>query len=144
MSRADFLRDKQKSFRTRPEQGMGSFRWYAAPQSIIAPRELPANWGLVEVDAKCMRCIVEPGRIEARNVNGETRTLVSALRRATEGWGRNVFGSISPMAGKIDPHPSVAAAMKDLVRAERSEREKRINRDVWIASLEAEIARLTR
>lgn len=141
VSRADFLRDRKKTFRMRAEAGMGNLRWYAAPPGLIELHELPSRWGLVEVDAKCMRRIVDPAHIETRNVRGETRTLVSALRRATEGWGRNVFGDISPMAGQIDPHPSVNATLKELMRSERAEREKRQRRDERIAVLEAENAK---
>lgn len=52
VSRADFLNDKNKSFRKTPAQGMGSERYYCCPTGLIKPEELPTGWGLVYVDIK--------------------------------------------------------------------------------------------
>jgi len=49
ISRADFLADKNKPFRIVPETGVGSQRWYMAPQGLIKENEIPPKWGLLEV-----------------------------------------------------------------------------------------------
>lgn len=51
-SRADFLADKNKSFRVNPETGMGKYRYYICPKGLINPDEVPENWGLLYVSPK--------------------------------------------------------------------------------------------
>ena len=141
VTRTDFLRDIKKPFRMRG--GMGSMRWYATSPNLVKLSELPMSWGLIEVGLKLVRVVREPVPQNVdRNMRGETNCLISAVQRATDGWGRKVFGEISPVHGTIDPHPSIGATLKMLREAERSERTKRIRRDERIAQLEAEIARL--
>jgi hypothetical protein len=48
-SRADFLADKNKSFRINPEEGMGDWRFYMCPEGLIQPEDLPDGWGLIWV-----------------------------------------------------------------------------------------------
>lgn len=50
VSRADFLIDKSKPHRQ--VGGVGNWRYYMAPEGIINAEELPAKWGLVEVNAR--------------------------------------------------------------------------------------------
>lgn len=101
VSRADFLRDRGKPMRAHPELGMGMFRWFATPPGLIRVEELPPNWGLIEVLAKVVK-VVHKGRefelspaVHCR----EKRLLMSALNRATEGWGLQVFGVLSAGTG---------------------------------------------
>jgi hypothetical protein len=47
VSRADFLRDKNKMFRKYPNKGMGNYRYYCCPEGLIAVADLPAGWGLL-------------------------------------------------------------------------------------------------
>lgn len=49
-TRADFKSDSKKYFRKNAGQGMGYKRYYMAPKGLIAVSELPAGWGLVEVE----------------------------------------------------------------------------------------------
>lgn len=49
VSRGDFLRDKKKSFRINPDQGMGDYRYYCCPKGMISPDELPNGWGLLYI-----------------------------------------------------------------------------------------------
>ncbi len=83
ISRADFLADHDKSFRQRPETGVGCERYYLAPQALITVDELPAGWGLLEV---CGRDI-ERVKISARNLRSEVgfqhemNLLLASLRR---------------------------------------------------------------
>lgn len=47
VSRSDFLGDAKKSFRRRPEKGMGDRRYYVVPKGMVSPDELPSGWGLL-------------------------------------------------------------------------------------------------
>lgn len=80
VSRADFLSDREKSFRAYAERGMGDLRYFAAPRGIIKPEDLPANWGLLEVSDRQVREIVE-ATDQPANKKAEVLFLVSAIRR---------------------------------------------------------------
>ncbi|MGI4991081.1 hypothetical protein ACRXCV_00495 (plasmid) [Halobacteriovorax sp. GFR7] len=47
VDRTDFLRDKKKDFRKYPKKGMGRYRYYACPEHLIKPEDLPDGWGLI-------------------------------------------------------------------------------------------------
>lgn len=49
-SRADFLADKNKPHRK--TVGVGNWRYFLAPEGIIAIDELPPKWGLIEVNSR--------------------------------------------------------------------------------------------
>lgn len=51
-SLSDFLADAKKPHRIDPSSGMGVYRYYFAPAGVIPLESLPANWGLVEVNAR--------------------------------------------------------------------------------------------
>lgn len=51
-TRSDFLVDAKKPHRLNPEQGMGKFRYYMAPEGLLKIDELPEKWGLLEVNSK--------------------------------------------------------------------------------------------
>jgi hypothetical protein len=48
VTRADFLADRAKPFRQKPERGVGSERFYLTPPALLKTEELPAGWGLLE------------------------------------------------------------------------------------------------
>jgi len=48
ITRADFLADREKPFRKKPEKGVGSERLYLTLPGVIKLQELPAGWGLLE------------------------------------------------------------------------------------------------
>lgn len=53
-SLSDFLKDKKKPHRKTPEEDLGMYRYYVAPQGVIKPNHNdlinnPARWGLIEV-----------------------------------------------------------------------------------------------
>lgn len=79
-SRADFLADGQKWFRRRAEEGMGDFRYVAAPRGLLREAEMPEGWGLLEVWDRCVRETKAPERMPAHK-NRECVMLMSALRR---------------------------------------------------------------
>jgi hypothetical protein len=83
VSRADFLADRDKPFRQKPEIGVGCERYYLAPQGLIRTEELSAGWGLLEV---CGREIerVKTSAKNLRSVTGfqsEMNLLLASLRR---------------------------------------------------------------
>lgn len=126
VSRSDFLRDHKKWFRRNPEQGMGHERWLAAPTGLVAAEEIPERWGLLAVRTSSKRVSVvrkaEP--FTDRNDRHETSLLISALRRATEGWGRRIFGDAAPAMVDGDPHPSAAKTIRELRDENRRLREQ--------------------
>jgi hypothetical protein len=119
-SRADFLRDKKKWFRRHDDLGMGHFRWYLATPHIIHADELPERWGLATVDSRGRISIAKNAQpFEGRALLTEMRLLITALRRATDGWGRSMFGDIAPPAVDGDPHPTASKIIREL-RAENA------------------------
>ena len=83
VSRGDFLADRDKPFRLKPESGVGCERYFMAPRSLIRLDELPMSWGLLEVcgckvdrmkvSAKCLRSAV--------GFQYEMNLLLASLRR---------------------------------------------------------------
>lgn len=67
VTRTDFLADREKPFRKRPDIGVGAERFYLAPHGLIDVEELPVGWGFLEV---CGR--------EIRKVKGSAKNLRSA------------------------------------------------------------------
>jgi hypothetical protein len=83
VSRADFLADREKPFRQKPESGVGCERYYLAPRGLIRLQELRPGWGLLEV---CGREIekVKPSAKNLRAPIGfgyEMNLLLASLRR---------------------------------------------------------------
>jgi hypothetical protein len=84
ISRADFLADAGKPFRRSPEEGLGSQRFYLAPVGLIAPAELPKDWGLLECKGKGVSMKVKAPRKDLRTPVGmmkEMNLLLASLRR---------------------------------------------------------------
>jgi hypothetical protein len=83
VTRADFLADREKPFRRKPERGVGSERFYLTPPALIKLEELPAGWGLLE----CRRGHIEMFRPSAKNLRTavgfryEMNLLLASLRR---------------------------------------------------------------
>ena len=83
VTRSDFLADRAKPWRRQPEIGVGSERYYLAPQGTIGIEELPRGWGLLEI---CGREI-EMRQRSARNLRlavgfeYEMNLLLASLRR---------------------------------------------------------------
>ena len=84
VSRSDFLSDANKPFRLKPEEGLGSKRFYMAPAGMIASEELPKYWGLLECKGRDVTMVVKPGRQDLRTTAGlmkEMNLLLASLRR---------------------------------------------------------------
>jgi hypothetical protein len=48
VTRSDFVADRAKPFRVKPERGVGCERFYLVPAGMLRREELPAGWGLLE------------------------------------------------------------------------------------------------
>lgn len=145
ISVSDFDKDAKKPFRKRPEMGMGDERWYACPEGLLAPEDMPPGWGLLWVGPKTCKVKKQPSyRFPATELikRKEARLLVSALVRATEGWGRKVFGEISPVDGQLDPHPTVASTLKAYQKDYQTQRERLHEAQDLVRARDREIERL--
>jgi hypothetical protein len=84
VSRSDFLADKKKSFRMRPEKGMGDRRYYCCPKGLIKKEELPDGWGLLYVYPNGQVRQVESSRsLHKKNSESELYLLYYYARRAS-------------------------------------------------------------
>jgi hypothetical protein len=83
VARADFLVDRDKPFRRKPEKGVGSERFYLAQPGLIKIDELPPGWGLLEYS----RGRIHMQHASARNLRTATgfrhemNLLLASLRR---------------------------------------------------------------
>ncbi len=83
VTRADFLADRAKPFRRRPEKGVGSERFYLMPPGLAKVEELPPGWGLLEL----RRGRIEMVQASAKNLRSKTgfrcemNLLLASLRR---------------------------------------------------------------
>jgi hypothetical protein len=83
VTHADFLADRAKPFRLKPEKGVGGERFYLMPPSLVNVEELPAGWGLLEL----RRGRVEMVHASAKNLRTaagfryEMNLLLASLRR---------------------------------------------------------------
>ena len=83
VTRADFLADRDKPFRRKPEQGVGSERFYLTPPGLVKVAELPAGWGLLELRRGRVE-MVQPSAKNLRTATGfryEMNLLLASLRR---------------------------------------------------------------
>jgi hypothetical protein len=80
VSRADFLADKNKSFRKWEDFGMGDHRYFAAPKGLLKAEEMPEGWGLLEIEEHCIRERAKPAEKKA-NKRAEVKLLMSIVRR---------------------------------------------------------------
>jgi hypothetical protein len=83
ISRADFLADRDKPFRQKPETGVGCERYYLAPRNLIGRQELPAGWGLLEVAGRQIDRVKASAK-NLRSIHGfqyEMNLLLASLRR---------------------------------------------------------------
>ena len=83
ISRADFLVDRNKPFRLRPELGVGSERFYLVPKGLVRVEELPVGWGLLEYRNRSVQ-LVRASKKNLRSDEGfrcEMNLLLASLRR---------------------------------------------------------------
>lgn len=83
VTRADFVADRAKPFRLKPEQGVGCERFYLTAAGLVRREELPAGWGLLELRGRGVE-IVHPSAKNLRAATGfryEMNLLLASLRR---------------------------------------------------------------
>ncbi len=83
VTRADFLADRAKPFREKPEKGVGSERFYLTPPALVKVEELPAGWGLLEYRRGRIE-MIQPSAKNLRTATGfryEMNLLLASLRR---------------------------------------------------------------
>src|ERR1700687_2074111 len=83
VSRGDFLADRDKPFRQKPDLGVGCERYYLAPHGLIRIEELPPGWGLLEVSGREIERVKSSAK-NLRSVVGfqnEMNLLLASLRR---------------------------------------------------------------
>jgi hypothetical protein len=83
VTRADFLVDRDKPFRLKPEQGVGCERFYLTPSDLVKVEELPAGWGLLEYRRGRID-VLRPSAKNLRTAKGfgyEMNLLLASLRR---------------------------------------------------------------
>jgi hypothetical protein len=83
VTRSDFLADRAKPFRLKPEQGVGCERFYLVPGRLIRPEEMPQGWGLLVYSGGKVE-MVHPSAKNLRTATGfryEMNLLLASLRR---------------------------------------------------------------
>ncbi len=83
VSRADFLAEREKPFRQKPELGVGCERFYLVPAGLIRPDELLPGWGLLELQNRKIKTLRHSAR-NHRTSTGfsyEMNLLLASLRR---------------------------------------------------------------
>jgi hypothetical protein len=83
VTRADFLADRAKPFRQKPEKGVGSERFYLTAPGLVKIEELPSGWGLLELRRGRVE-MVHPSAKNLRSATGfryEMNLLLASLRR---------------------------------------------------------------
>jgi hypothetical protein len=83
LTRADFLADRGKPFRQKPEEGVGSERFYLTPSALVRLEELPPGWGLLEFRRGRVE-VIEHSAKNLRTAAGfryEMNLLLASLRR---------------------------------------------------------------
>jgi len=83
VTRADFLADREKPWRERPERGVGSERFYLTLPGLAKVEELPVGWGLLEYRRGRIEMLQESAH-KLRTAIGfryEMNLLLASLRR---------------------------------------------------------------
>lgn len=83
VTRADFLVDREKPWRKKPEGGVGGERFYLTLPGLIKTEELPAGWGLLEYRRGHIEKLHESAK-NLRTATGfryEMNLLLASLRR---------------------------------------------------------------
>lgn len=104
VTRTDFLNDAKKKFRADPTKGVGRYRYYACPEGLIAPEELPDRWGLIYVRDGNKRAYMHIG-------HGGT-IKIKTIPCPIHGWSQDIgekHGSPYPAVEEFWKHPDYPA-----------------------------------
>jgi hypothetical protein len=83
VTRADFLADRAKTCRQKPQHGVGCERFYFTAPGLLRPEELPLGWGLLEWRNRQVE-VVQSSAKDLRTATGfryEMNLLLASLRR---------------------------------------------------------------
>ena len=83
VTRSDFLADRAKPFRLKPDHGVGCERFYLVPAALVRSDEMPVGWGLLEYRNGKIE-MVHPSAKNLRSATGfrcEMNLLLASLRR---------------------------------------------------------------
>jgi len=83
ISRADFLADAAKPWRRDASIALGCERYYAAPKAMLKADEMPAGWGLLEVQGRELKVVKKSGSKlrQPEGLMNEMNLLLASLRR---------------------------------------------------------------
>jgi hypothetical protein len=84
ISRGDFLADRAKPFRIKPEIGLGCERFYLTAPDLVRIGELPTGWGLLEYQRGRVKMLQASSAKSLRSAQGmkyEMNLLLASLRR---------------------------------------------------------------
>jgi hypothetical protein len=83
ISRADFLADAAKPWRSDSAIALGCERYYAAPKAMLRPDEMPVGWGLLEAAGRELRAVKKSSRKlrQPEGLMNEMNLLLASLRR---------------------------------------------------------------
>jgi hypothetical protein len=80
VTRADFLADRAKPFRLKPESGVGGERFYLTPACLLRREELPAGWGLLEIRGHRVEMIHASASLRRVEVRIEPQSITDFLK----------------------------------------------------------------
>src|SRR5271166_318049 len=69
VTRADFLADREKPFRRKPQLGVGCERFYLVPTGLATVQDLPEGWGLLTYRDRRVE-LVKPSDKTLRSAKG--------------------------------------------------------------------------
>lgn len=123
-SRADFLSDANKAHRIDPAKGMGSFRYFIAPEGLIALDELPPKWGLIDVRKGRMK--VKAGHVLVQRDRNANRDFTPWVHECNQTRELSLIVKMLARVGDVDKYQRVLkAARNDFARAATSGTEYR-------------------
>lgn len=116
-SRSDFLADAKKPHRA--SGGMGNWRYFMAPTGLIKTSELPAGWGLLEVNGRGhVKAVAGPAAFY-KGPWGEMEKQIAAWKQDSD-MQREQFLMVRAMANTGDPQKVLDMIREANNRAARS------------------------
>lgn len=125
VSRADFLNEMKQPEKSQPVYQYCDRWWLAVPKGLVAPEELPATWGLMELVGDSMRVKKKAQKLEP--IPPTINFLASLLRRAV--------GPDEEAANLM-----AAAKVKKMMGAREAKFDERVRNEVSRRVREAEAA----
>lgn len=122
VSRSDFLADRKKPHRSGSE-GMGTWRYYMAPEGIIEVQDLPERWGLLVVNSKGkITPVAGPARAALTRHHGNLLAEMEAFRHTAVNTSREQ-SLLVRLLGRVGD----AEALNKRIRAALGEQQRLAN-----------------